>query len=109
MNSRRQSSFSVAINPNKIWILGGYKYNHPDYLDSTEFITLDGAENSSTLPEAVRFSCAVKFPDNGYVYLIAGKTSSSGNTNNVWVANPSNEYGFSQGPSLMTARDMHAC
>ena len=41
--------------------------------------------------------------------MIGGVTS-SGVTNKVWVANPSNEYAsFNQGPSMMTARMWHGC
>ena len=52
--------------------------------------------------------CIRDSPDNGHVYLIGGWTS-SGYTNNVWVANPSNGYSFIQGPSLITARGYQAC
>ena len=110
MKSKRGFASSVAINPNKIWILGGYyiPYNG-NVMDTTEFVTIDGgSENGPTLPEAVYLSCAVKFPDTGDVYSIGGYTP-SGRTKNVWVANPSNAYMFSQGPSLMTARGEHAC
>ena len=107
MNSKRYYASSVAINPNKIWILGGQDGN--TYLDTTEFVTIDGgSENGPTLPEAVYVSCAVKFPDTGDVYSIGGYTS-AGFSKNVWVANPSNAYTFSQGPSLLTARAEHAC
>ena len=113
MNSKRQVASSVAINPNKIWILGGYDGNGGNgangRLDTTEFVTIDGgSENGPTLPEAVSSSCAVKFPDTGDVYSIGGYTY-AGTSKNVWVANPSNAYTFSQGPSLMTARRHHAC
>ena len=106
MNSERYMPFSVAINPNKIWILGGDTTANSA---SSEFITLNGAENGPTLPEAVSGACAVEFPETGDIYLIGGHTySSSGSTNgytrNVWVTNPSNGYTFSQGPSLMTSR-----
>ena len=106
MNSKREYASSVAINPNKIWILGGqYDYNNP--LDSTEFVTLKGTEIGPTLPEAVYRACAVTFPDTGDVYSIGGWTGSI--TKNVWVANAGNGYSFSLGPSLMTGRRLHAC
>ena len=107
MNSKRLLASSVVINPNKIWILGGS--DGSNVLDSTEFVTLEGTEIGPTLPEAVSGACAVKLPDTGDVYSIGGY-GSSGNTNNVWVANAGNGYTtFSQGPSLMTYRESHAC
>ena len=105
MNDGRTSPSAVAINPNKIWILGGY--NGDDRLDSSEFITLDGAENGPTLPEGLNSACAVKLPTED-IYLVGGFTNSF-YTNNVWVTNPSNGYTFSQGPSLITARRGHSC
>ena len=108
MNSKRHYASSVTLNANKLWILGGYDGNNNGILASTEFITIDGAENGPTLPEGLWKSCAIKFPETGYVYLIGGK-SNNGRTNNVWVANPSNEYAFTQGPSLMTVRSYHSC
>ena len=85
-------------------LLGGYDENR---LASTEFLTKDGTVNGPTLPEGVSGSCAINFPDNGLVYLIGGVTS--GYTNNVWVANPSNEFTFTPGPSLITARGYYGC
>jgi hypothetical protein len=65
--------------------------------------------NGPTLPEAVSYSCAVKFPDNGFIYLIGG-WASSGYTNNVWVAKPSNAFAsFTEGPAMITARYLHGC
>ena len=109
MNAKRWHASSVALTNNKLWIMGGYGGYGNGRLDSTEFITIDGTVNGPTLPEAVSSSCSVKFPDSGDVYLIGGYTS-SGHTNKVWMANPSNEYAtFNQGPSMMTARSVHGC
>lgn len=105
MISKRDYHSSVALNSSMIWMLGGWNGNR---LDSTEFITTYGAVNGPTLPEAAFSSCAVKFIETGNVYLVGGHTS-SGITNNVWVANPSNEFAFTQGPSLITARVRHGC
>ena len=94
-------------------MLGGNSQNNQ--LASTEFITTAGAVNGPTLPEAVDRPCAVKFPDNGFIYLIGGDTGSSitkssSQTNNVWVANPSNLFaGFTKGPSMMAPRQHHGC
>ena len=112
MNFKRRSHSSVAINSSMHWIMGGYKaggYNGKLHLDSTEFITTGGAINGPTLPEGVSHSCAVKFPDTGDVYLAGGLTYHTNRINNVWVSNPSNEFTFTQGPSLITARFEHAC
>ena len=106
MNSKRRHHSSVALNSSMLMLLGGRDGNN--YLASTELITIDGTVNGPTLPEAVRGSCTVKFPDNGLVYLIGGNTA-SGYTNNVWVANPSNEFTFTPGPSLITARSYFGC
>ena len=106
MNSNRGGHSSVALNNSMLWILGGYSNG---LSDSTEFISIDGAVNGPTLPEAVEASCAVKFPETGFVYLIGGRTPSDFPSNNVWVANPSNEFAFNQGPSLITARGHHTC
>ena len=114
MNSKRYYPTSVAINTNKIFILGGKNEN--GYLKSTEYVTLDGTEVGPTLPEGFFGSCAVKFHETGDIYLIGGGTTEGNHatatyTKNVWFSNPSNEYhaNFSQGPSLMNARYLHAC
>jgi len=104
MNSKRAGHSSVALSDERIWILGGQNEN--GRLDSTEFITTDGAVDGPTLPEAVYGHCTVKLKE--LVYLIGGSTS-TGATKNVWVANPSNGYAFVQGPSLVTGRYYHSC
>ena len=104
MNSKRWSHSSVALSNDRIWMLGGDGEN--GRLDSTEFITTDGAVNGPTLPEEVYGHCSIKF--NDLIYLIGGQTS-SGTTKNVWVANPSNGYAFVQGPSMITGRYHHSC
>ena len=78
-------------------------------LDSTEFVTTEGAVNGPTLAEPVMSHCSVHFPGNGNVYVIGGLNASSQSTNKVWVANPSNKFTFAQGPSLITARHEHMC
>ena len=75
---------------------------------STEFISINGAVNGPTLPEALDGSCAVKFAKTGYVYLVGGYNS-SGFTNNVWVVNTSNGFNFTKGPSLNATRAYHGC
>ena len=107
MISRREYHSSVALNDSMIWILGGM--DREGKLDSTEFITTDGAVNGPTLPEAVMYQCTVKYLDNGFVYLIGGRTPSSNPTKNVWVSNPSNGYDFVLGPSLIIARKYLSC
>ena len=108
MNSKRQAHSSVALSDERIWILGGFN-SYDGVLDSTEFVTKEGAVNNSTLPEAVQGHCSVKC--NNLIYLIGGSTLSSyyGPTKNVWVANPSNGYAFVPGPSMMTDRVGHSC
>ena len=105
MNSKRWSHSSVALSDERIWILGGRRYGSGGYLDSTEFITKEGAVNGPTLPEAVSYHCSVDF--NNLIYLVGGFNSIG--TKKVWVANPSNGYAFVQGPSMMTGRYMHSC
>ena len=107
MNSKRYSSSSVTLNTSMLWIMGGYcdgrGCDGNNVFDSTELITTDGSVIGPTLPESVHSSCAVKFTETGNIYLIGGWTS-SGTTNNVWVANPSNEFAsFNLGPSMMTS------
>jgi len=88
MNSKRRFHSSVTLNTSMLWILGGYGYNADNilmdsgYLASTEYITTNGAVKGPPLPEAVYGACAVKFIENGYVYLIGGHNSSR-LTNNV--------------------------
>ena len=111
MNSNRVGHSSVALNNSMLWILGGSNHGGTSsgyHLDSTEFITTNGASDGPKLPAPVSDSCAVKFPGNGNVYLIGGKTP-SGFSNNVWMSNPSNNFAFEQGPSLITARGYHTC
>ena len=111
MHSIRVGHSSVALNNSMLWILGGSNHGGTSsgyHLDSTEFITTNGAFIGPTIPAPVSDSCAVKFPGNGNVYLIGGKTP-SGFSNNVWMSNPSNNFAFEQGPSLITARGYHTC
>ena len=99
-----------------LWILGGWNTigGSGNTLDSTEFVTTDGAVYGPTLPERLFSTCAVKFIATGQVYLVGGygygnEPTYGGRTNNVWVADPSNEFSFTQGPSIMTARSYHGC
>ena len=107
MNTKRFESSSVTINSTMIWVLGGL--NSGNELDSSEFITEYGTKNGPSLPEAVRSSCAVKFIETGDVYLVGGRTSTEAAIKNVWLANPSNDFTFTQGPSLITSREAHGC
>ena len=110
LNSRRNGHSSVGLNNTMLWIMGGGNGSHT--MDSTEFVTREGAVNGPKLPERVADHCSVHFPGNGNVYLIGGHSLSgnhNGNTNKVWVANPSNGFTFTQGPSLMTTRRYHSC
>ena len=108
MNSQRMGHSSVGLNNSSMfWITGGTDENH--LLDSTEYVTTEGAVNGPTLPEPLYNHCSVHFTGNGNVYLISGKTSFSITTNKVWMANLSNEFTFAQGPSIITARYGHSC
>ena len=95
-----------------LWVMGGFinnplsQYGRVHVTSSTEFVTREGAVNGPTLIGAHAGHCSVLFPGNGNVYLIGGGTS---NGNKVWVANPSNGFTFTQGPSLMSGRAQHAC
>ena len=113
LNSVRGFHSSIMLNDSMLWIMGGklYGYNGYHVLDSTEFVTTEMAVNGPTLPEPVYYHCAVKLPGNGFVYLTGGISTyhSSGIYGKVWVANPSNEFTFVQGPSLITARVSHTC
>ena len=108
MNSKRAQHLSITLNSSMLWIMGGSNANDV----TTEFITKDaGAVNGPTLPEPVGESCAVRFIKNGYIYLIGGMGGSDSlyEIDNVWVANPLNDFAFTEGPSLMTARFEHSC
>ena len=103
MNSKRRYSSSVGLNNSMFWITGGR--DKVNTFDSTEFVTREGAVNGPPLPEPVYYHCSVLFPGNGNVYVIGGYPT----TNKVWVANPSNEFTFAQGPPLITSRNRHMC
>ena len=49
-------------------------------LDSTEFVTKEGAVKGPMLPEPVFCHCSVHFPGNGNVYVISGIHGSLPNT-----------------------------
>ena len=111
MNSDRKFSSSVGLSNSMLWIMGGELRNHMS-LDTTEFVTVEGSVNGPQLPEPVSAHCSVHFPGNGNVYVISGIHGSLPNTkfsNKVWVANPSNKFTFSQGPSLDTPRQWPTC
>ena len=108
MNSQRMGHSSVGLNNSSMfWIIGGRDENH--ILDSTEYVTTEGAVNGPTLPEPLEDHCSVHFTGNGLVYLISGTTPFSLTTNKVWMANLSNEFTFAQGPSIIQARYGHSC
>ena len=108
MNNKNYQMASVGLNSSLIWNLGGY-LGGSYVLDTTEFITINGAVNGPTLPEALFWSCAVKFPDNGWIYLTGGHTA-NGVTKNVWMSNPSDGFSsFTQGPSFIETRYQHGC
>ena len=123
MNSKQSHHSSVGLNSSMLWIMGGGM--------GTEFVTTEMAVNGPTLPEPVYWHCSVLFPGNGNVYLIGGTTDLGDHstynasplykaavptlggdtrvTNKVWVANPSKEFTFAQGPSLIDPRYRHMC
>ena len=110
MNYKRMDSSSVVLNSSMLWIMGGTGSLGSE--GSTEFVTTERTVNGPPLREPVTWHCSVIFPGNRNVYLIGGaKTQSTKeiSTNKVWVANPSNEFTFAQGPSLITSRVMHMC
>ena len=114
MTSQRIYHSSVGLNNNMLWIMGGERNYMGGWqvLDSTEFVTIEGAVNGPMLPEPVMCHCSVLFPGNENVYVISGIHGSLPNTkfsNKVWVANPSNKFTFSQGPSLDTPRQWPTC
>ena len=97
-----------------LWVMGGFIYNpssqYVHVTSSTEFVTREGAVNGPTLMMGANVGhCPVLFPGNGNVYLIGGAQGVSSNGTKVWVANPSNGFTFTQGPSLMSGRYNHAC
>ena len=52
MTSKRTFHSSIALNNSMLWVMGGKNEWHDgDFLDSTEFITKDGAVNGPKLPE----------------------------------------------------------
>ena len=110
MNSERLSPSSIGLNSSMLWIMGGTKCcnsitHNALPISSTEFVTTEGAVNGPPLHELVSSHCSVLFPGNGNVYVIGGYPT----TNKVWVANPSNEFTFAQGPPLITSRNRHMC
>ena len=111
LNSFRQKHSSVRLNNSMLWIMGGYDGFRNRYINSTEFVTTEGAVNGPPLPNSLDLHCSVLFPGNGNVYLIGGRVGNFGkrSTNRVWVVNPSNKFTFAQGPSLITARHEHMC
>ena len=117
MTSQHSYHSSVGLNNKMLWIMGGQgnmgsAMGGWKVLDSTEFVTIEGAVNGPMLPEPVMCHCSVLFPGNGNVYVISGIHGSLPNTkfsNKVWVANPSNKFTFSQGPSLDTPRQWPTC
>ena len=76
LNSYRQQHSSVGLNNSMLWIMGGYDGFRSRYINSTEFVTTEGAVNGPPLPEPVYHHCSVLFPGNGNVYLIGGTTDS---------------------------------
>ena len=108
MNIDREFYSSVMLNNSMIWLIGGSSWTAWGLLDSTEFVTKDGAVSGPILPEISKAACAIKFDSNGYVYLISGETD-SGLTDNVWISNPLDEFTFIQGPSVISARSNCGC
>ena len=114
MNFKRYHHSSVGLNNSMLWIMGGTT-DGSHVIDSTEFVTTEGAVNGPQLPDSIKAHCSVRFPDNGNVYVIGGlgygPCDSDGcfYRRKVWVANPSNGFTFAQGPKLRTARSHHAC
>ena len=75
MNFKRYHHSSVGLNNSMLWIMGGLDdFGQP--IDSTEFVTTEGAVNGPKLPEPIHGHCSVLFPGNGNVYLIGGTNDS---------------------------------
>ena len=108
MNIDREFYSSVMLDNSMIWLIGGHSWTAWGLLDSTEFVTKDGAVSGPILPETSFAACAIKFDSNGYVYLISGGPD-SGPTDNVWISNPLDEFAFIQGPSVISARRFCGC
>ena len=108
MNQKRVSASSVQLNASVVWVLGGE--HQGGSLDSTEFISLDGAIPGPQLPIRLTSSCAVKFNDYK-IYILGGIQNGSYYSDTVWEIDLENgfQFTFTKGPSMIHGRYSFGC
>ena len=88
-----------------LWIVGGYE--HED-LNTTEFVYIDKeSAPGPTLDFIIAHHCMAKFSENA-IYIIGGKQDGE-ISNQVWIADPTNGFKITKGPSLNEGRYFMSC
>merc|ERR1712156_582368 len=104
-------SFAASVNlkdqssNDYLWITGGY---YQIDVNTTEFLYSNNTSvPGPTLDFIIAHHCMAKVDDDT-IYMVGGKQDGE-ISNNVWVADPTNNFAVKKGPSLKDARYFHSC
>ena len=106
VNGRRYAS-SIKLNQSTMWITGGYDSNE-NYLNSTEFVTVNGSTAAVTLPFTVYTHCMIQYQPDA-ILLIGGQQDYEWNSDKTWIIDPTNGFNITEGPPLKEGRTDHSC
>ena len=116
MRVKRCYASSVALNQNKIWIVGGKPFSKGGK-SSTEFIKLgQPSVKGPDMPFEIYGHSMIQNDENS-IYIIGGKQSYYDSDNfwmlsdskKVWIVDPTNGFQIKEGPSLNAKRCGHGC
>lgn len=105
MSAKRVNAASLVINKTSLWISGGFNFES-GYLDTSEFITLEGSRPGPNLPISVASLTLVAINDTCSM-LIGGETPGGVDSNSTFYFQHEGQI-WTQGPDLIKARQDHA-
>ena len=107
MIKKREGAACVAVDQNKLWIVGGRDEQFID-LKSTEFIKLgQPSVKGPDLPFIMSVHSMIQY-DEKSIYIIGGYQNNS-ISNKTWIVDPTNGFQIREGPSLNKARNGQSC
>jgi len=109
MTQTRSFATSVVLTDQEfndyLWVVGGYETKD---VNTTEFVYDNKkAVAGPTLPFIVAHHCMVQVSDNA-IYIIGGKVDGE-ISNQVWIADPTNNFEMKKGPPLQEGRYFFSC
>ena len=107
MIEKRRGAANVALDQSTLWIVGG-RDEHFNDLRSTEFIKLgQPSVKGRDLPFTISCHSMIQYNEKS-IYIIGGDQNGF-LSNKTWIADPTNQFRITEGPSLNKARSSHGC